>query len=239
MMSRFLFITAWLLLWCQGFCSLQHDYFYDVKVSVHYSMVTFMMSRFLYFTVWLPLEETEQRPRSCQVSSQRHRTGTTWTYDRDSRRHVRRCLSESFPQVCWFMCYYRWPCRNHSHRFVGLCVIMGDPVGIIPTGLLVYVLSWVTLSESFPQVCWFMCYYRWPTHHYECTVSSTHLSHCSLADLYMYCRTHLYGIIACIEWILWSLELIMHSFYTCCTELWMYWTYFFVPMKFQYIRSRL
>ena len=75
--------------------------------------------------------------------------------------------------------------------------------------------------------------------HYECTVSGTHLSHCSLADLYMYCRTHLYGIIACIEWILWSLELIMHSFYTCCTELWIFWTYFFVPMKFQYIRSRL
>ena len=146
-----------------------------------------MMSRFLFITAWLPLEETEQRPRSCQVSLRRHRTGTTSTYDRDSRRRVRRCLSESFPQVGSFQCYYSWP-----------------------------------------------------THHYECTVSGTHLSHCSLADLYMYCRTHLYGIIACIEWILWSLELIMHWFYTCCiNELWMYWTWFSVSMKFQYIRSDL
>ena len=114
MMSRYLLITVCSVLWCQGFCSLQHGYFYDVKVSVHYSMVTFMKSRFLFITVWLPLEEMEQRPRSCQVSLRRHRTGTTWTYDRDSHRRVRRCLSESFPQVGLFQCYYGWPTHHYE-----------------------------------------------------------------------------------------------------------------------------
>ena len=142
-MSRFLFITAWLLLWCQGFCSLQHGYFYDVKVSVHYSMITFMMSRFLFMTAWLLLwcqgfcslqhgchwrrrNSIQGRVRSPYGDTEQERRGRTTGIHADASGDA---------------------CRNHSHRFVCLCVIMGYLVGIIPTGLFVSALLQVTNSS--------------------------------------------------------------------------------------------
>ena len=54
---------------------------------------------------------------------------------------------------------------------------------------------------------------------------------CGLLSTYIHFYFTCMKTTACIEHILWSVELSMHWFYICCLELWLYWTLPLDPLK--------